>query len=370
MSEGTYGDGIFEARPNYQALGKILGPKLTDVTFSKNVNLIIDVKQLFRKAFRKGSGYDDIQSINAAMAVQSISSEIINVVGHYRNFIFKEYGKYTTAYLLYSTSTCKRILKDVPTYKSEYYTKYIYGTEADSIRPGIVIRCAAAIKMVCDRVPHCYFIDTSNFDEYAVARYITSKSQPSDLDIILSNDEAMLTMIGPRVCVLSAKGQLSKLSDESSALENFLGSDYFGKSIGMSYHMIQTILAIAGDERCSLKPIPGVGLSGASKIVEKLISSESITDADHVDFPIKPEFLRGSSSVENKIISHINDMSKAYEIIGGRHIMLINEEPIAELLIGCSKKAPIDKRLYMDINSKAFPDFPVNFEMLMKGEQA
>jgi hypothetical protein len=358
-------DGMYEARPAYSVLRERMGDAMTDVRYSQNVNLIIDVKQLFRKAFRKGCGYDDVGTFDSAMAVEAISSEMLNVAGHYRNFLFKEYGKYTTIYFLYSTGKCEAIQRVIPSYKESFYKKYIDGIDGDSIRPNIVSRVAKAVRLVAAKVPHCYFIDTTEFDEHAVARWICAKSLPSDACVILSNDEAFLCQVRGKVMVLSAKGPDSELIREGGAMARFLGRE--NKNI--SDAMLLTLISLSGDERCSVKGIPGIGPATAAKIVGGLIASGRLVDAEHLDFPLKRDMLDPSKATEKAVADGLASAAASYEVLGGSHMMLRNEGRIADLVASSARGGGVDGTLYMNIDSKAFPDYPVNFEMLTKGER-
>ena len=97
-----------EAKPKHEHLDEILEDQLQDIRFSNQVNIIVDLKEILRKFFRPDI---DAEIIPRRQLLEEISADIINTIGHYRNYFYKK-GKYTTFYILYSKEKCEEILKD------------------------------------------------------------------------------------------------------------------------------------------------------------------------------------------------------------------------------------------------------------------
>ena len=97
-----------EAKPKYTKLDELLEMYLNDIRFSNQVNIIVDVKELIRKFFRPDIIIDNR---NRRSLIEEISSDIINTLGHYRNYFYKK-GKYTTFYFLYSFDKCQTLLSE------------------------------------------------------------------------------------------------------------------------------------------------------------------------------------------------------------------------------------------------------------------
>ena len=87
-----------EAKPKYEKLDELLENYNQDIRLANQVNVIIDVKEITKKFFRP----DVSSNIFSEKALkEEISSDLINTIGHYRNYFYKK-GKYTNIFLLYS----------------------------------------------------------------------------------------------------------------------------------------------------------------------------------------------------------------------------------------------------------------------------
>ena len=106
-----------EAKPKYEKLDELLEEYIQDIRLSNQVNIIIDLKEILKKFFRP-----DVTSDNFShrALIEEISSDIINTVGHYRNYFYKK-GKYTNFYFLYSYEKCEKLIAENPNYKKDYY---------------------------------------------------------------------------------------------------------------------------------------------------------------------------------------------------------------------------------------------------------
>ena len=142
-----------EAKPKYEKLDELFEPYILDIRFSNQVNIIVDLKEIAKKFLRP----DVIASNPRSALIEEISSDMINVISHYRNYFYKK-GKYTTFYFLYSFEKCEELKKKNPNYKETYYEKYFDNEEA---KVSLIKNSIKVVEKVISVVPNAFFIETS-----------------------------------------------------------------------------------------------------------------------------------------------------------------------------------------------------------------
>jgi hypothetical protein len=345
-----------ETKIKYDHLDVLLEDKLIDIRFGNDVNVIIDLKEVIRKFFRpnilpEGAGGRSI--------IEEISSDIINIIGHYRNYFYKK-GKYTSFFFLYSKSECEIMKQKYPEYKKDYYQKYFHSTE-EAQKISIIRKVVEILDKIVNHVPNSSFIDTSEFDEYTVAKFLISKTKQNEINIILSNDEMMAQLLNKNTFMLNIKGIKSKLLDSKNAV-----SILTEKETSISTNLLPLILSFSGAEKYSLENIDRIGLIKALTMAEKLIASEKLMDSEYVDFPINKNLLFEKDRTEKLILDNFDKIEKNYSIVINSDVLYTNT---AGLTVLFNKPRVVHTfSYYTDLNSKIFTSFPLNLEMMLKGE--
>jgi hypothetical protein len=340
-----------ETKIKYEHLDNILQEKINNIKFGNDVNIVIDLKEIYRKFFRPNILSD---GQNSRAIVEEISSDIIGVIAHYRNYFFKK-GKYTSFYFLYSESESDIMKTKLESYRREYYDKYLHGSEYPE-KAEIIKKVTKALRMVIDKIPNCKYIDTSKFDEFTVARFLVEKTKGNEMNLILSNDEFMAQLVNDSTFMLNIKGIKTELIDKKNALKVFIKKD-----TTLSTNLLTLILAISSSDRYDLPNIKGMGFVKAVKVVEKLVESEKILDTKYIDFPLTEDI------VDNKLIKeNIELIKKNYSMILNSDILYSNNFEIGLLF---NKPENIyNWNYFLEMNSKVFVNYPLNIQMLLKGE--
>ena len=81
---------VFDINVKYELLNSMLGEYLENITYSNNVNIIIDIHDVLSKLFKM-----EIDVTDPALFIEEFTSNIISIISHYRRFFFNK-GKYTT----------------------------------------------------------------------------------------------------------------------------------------------------------------------------------------------------------------------------------------------------------------------------------
>ena len=231
-----------EAKPKYEKLDELLDVQLHDIRFSNQVNVIVDLKEVVKKFFRPDVLAPFNYNENRRIIIEEIASDILNIISHYRNYFYKR-GKYSTFYFLYSYEKCDELIKLNPDYKKEYYEKYF--NESDS-HVSLIRTAIKVIEKVMSGIPHCYFINTSKYDEFVYAKYIKSIINKNQLLFILSNDDVFFQLLDNNTFVLNLKGIKTELLTKENCI-----SIITKKEFKFSSNLLSLVLALSGSKKYS-----------------------------------------------------------------------------------------------------------------------
>jgi hypothetical protein len=345
-----------EVKIKYDHLDKLLSEKLVDIRLSNTVNVVVDLKEVFRKFFRPNVLSEEFATRNM---IEELSSDVLGIIGHYRNYFYKK-GKYTSFYFLYSRGECEVLRQKYPDYKKEYYQKYFYEPEYEQ-KIKVIKKSVEVADRVISHVPNATFIDTTKFDEFVVAKFLIKKTQPNELNIILSNDEMMMQLVNRHTFVLNMKGIKTKLIEPENVLAVITEKD-----TKVSVNLLPLILAIAGVDKYTLDNVHGMGTIKALRSVEHMISKGKLLDTEYVDFPVKLEQLDAKDRLEAPLIEAYEKLKSTYELIKSDDVLYTHPVDIAVLF---NKTKPVYTWDYfLELNSKIFANHPISLEMMLKGE--
>jgi hypothetical protein len=347
-----------EVKIKYDYLDQLLEEKLNDIRFGNDVNIVIDLKEIFRKFFRPNIMIDNLIGRDI---IEEITSDIINVIGHYRNYLYKK-GKYSTFYFLYSKSECEIMKTKHADYKKDYYSKYFHGeNELDQHKASILKKVVEALDKIINHIPNASFINTSEFDEYVVASFLIGKTKPNEINLILSNDELMAQLISKNTFMLNIKGINTKILDESNSI-----SVIIDKPTKVTNKLLPLLLSISGADRYNLENIERIGLIKGVNMIDKLLTSGKLLDTEYLDFPISQDTLSEKDRVEKVLKDNYDKITKNYNIIKSSDVLYSN---VASLTVLFNKpKVMHTFSYYKDLNAKIFSTYPLNLDMMLKGE--
>jgi hypothetical protein len=348
-----------EVKIKYDHLDKLLEDKMTDIRFGKEVNVIVDLKEVFRKFFRPNISVEE--GLAGRNIVEELTSDIINIIGHYRNYFYKK-GKYTTFYFLYSKSESGLMKAKNADYRKDYYKKYFSGTTEEEIKKvSITKKVVEVLERIIEHIPNSSFINTSEFDEFTVANFLISQTKGSEMNIVLSHDEMMAQLINKNTFMIDIKGIKSSLLEEKNAI-----SILCEKESTLSSRLLSLLLSISGVEKYNIENIDRIGMIKALKTISKLVETGKVMDTEYVDFPLTKESLSEKDRGENLLLKNFDKIKENYYSIKNSDILHSNKTNLT-ILFNKPKKVHT-LTYYLDLNSKIFNTYPLNLEMILKGE--
>lgn len=348
-----------ETKIKYDKLDIILKDQLESILFSQQVNIIIDLKEVIKKFFRPGM----IQEFkNRAEIIQEISSDLINIVAHYRNYFYKK-AKYSNFFVLYSFDKCENIINEHSNYKSEYYHKYFDGEdEDDKIKIEITKSSIKVMQSVLKYVPNCNFIETSKYDELVYSKFILDNTNNNELNLILSNDPIMFQLLNKHTFIINLKGIKSDLITSENCISKNIVEGY-----NFSSNLYPLILSFAGNKKYNIESVfEGVAEKKALKIIKSLLEREIVEDKNSIEIPINFSKLDLSNKMDMQIYQNKDKIIENFNLIRNDELYYKNKLNITAEFASLPKTS--NSRRILELNAKIFTLFPLQLDMLFKGE--
>ena len=111
-----------------------------------------------------------------------------------------------------------------------------------------------------------------------------------------------------------------------------------------------------------------VALTKACNIIQNLIDNKKVIDAESIAFPIEFSKLTEANKMEKMILTNKDQLSKNYELIRLDNVLFSHKFVITDYLLNYNSRSE-GIRYFMELNSKIFSQFPLQIEMLLKGEK-
>lgn len=350
---------LFETNIKYDLLDQYLQDYLVHITYSNNVNVVIDLKSVYRKAYR--TNQDNLLP-DARLVIEDISSHVINMIGFYRNYLAKK-GKQSTFYILYSQEECKILKENFPGYKDYYYEKYFNNKENEKLN-NYIQTATKQIQTICKYTPDVYFINTSLLDEFCYFDYfVKTYSKKNEFNILLADDPILFQSLNNNTVALNLKGINTQLVTNKNVM-NILTE----KPTTYSNNLLTLLLSIAGVETYSISNIHRIGYKKALGIIDRLVKNNVIADTNYITMPtdIVNNKFNGLDENNTEILTNnkeliIDNYNRLYplEFVIRNEITLKTSFTIF--------KPIVTKKHFSELNNKMFLQYPINVTMLLKG---
>lgn len=345
-----------ESKIKYDKLNEILEQSLLDISFKPEINIIVDLKEVIKKFFRPDF-FPNI--VNVSEIIEEISSDIINIISHYRNYFYKK-GKHSNFYFLYSFSECEEIKKAFPNYKKDFYDKYFRNKE-DIKKIDIIKSSMKIVEKVVNKVPYARFINTSKYDELVYAKFIIEKTKENEMNIILSNDSTFFQLLNNHTFLINLKGIKSSLITKDNAIKDLIKEDS-----ELSSNLIPLILSIGGNKKYSINNIPSVAIKKAVNILTILKNKDIVKDVNSIEIPLEFSKLDINNKLDKILIDNKESIIFNYKLNRADEILYSHKLEI-ESDFKILSKGTIKN--FLDLNAKVFVKFPLQLDMMLKGEK-
>ena len=242
----------------------------------RQMNIYVDIQSVIKQLYSPET-LDILQYIKAEDRMM-ITSEIVNIVGHYRHYFASRCNMFTRFYFFYSFSGSHYHKELYPEYRSEYYSKR--NSMRDPVFGGMnktVLNNMRTIKLIMKYIPNAYFVDMAKIEPSLLPNFVIRElAEPEDLNMILSNDELFYQdlNISDNVFMLEMRGsEKSRLIHSDNVIESLLSGtkktpDEF---MEVDSSLIKVIQSMTSHKNYSLNSVARKGNSTAIALINKLI---------------------------------------------------------------------------------------------------
>lgn len=345
---------MYETMIKYKKLDELLnGPIYSSSDFGAPINVIFDLKSFFRKAYRMKE-----LDVEPMIAIEDISSSVINAIAHYRNYIYK-YWRRTNFYLLYSEKECDQLVSEYPDYKKDYYGKYLHSDENKEMNQ-IIASALNRIKSIVKYIPNAFYLETSKLDEFVYLDIIAGKSDaPNFKYLILSDDPVMFQSLSSTSYAIDIKGINSKTIDSASVLDYLCESDKANRISGSG--LLPLVLAMTGTDRYSIDGIKNFGFKRAIKAISDLVVEKILVETRYMVFP-RDSVLKSRNKA---VVDSIDLIERNYHLLLPIESEMKNADIVKSEIDAQSSKPVVTKKEFQNLNSRVFLNYPINVNGLL-----
>jgi|GEM_PF-5423387 len=366
---------------------KILQTKKTKYVFLKNnlkyippreeikeqtINVFIDLYSMFNQLFNPETIF--LYSNMARKDKNILAAEVINIVGHYRNFFAKYVGLYTNFYLYYSSEKTLSKLDIDKSYKEEWYDKRLnFDNNVFGNFSKLFLKNLSLAKMISEYIPHVYVIDCKKVDHNLLPYLVINEfSYQEHTNIILTNDICQYGFVNHNQnnYILSIKSDKSKiLEDEDiflittkSKSKTALESD----KLFLFRRFFDFIISLGGEKKYNVKAVEGFSYLKALKIFHSLFRENKIviTNNSYTIETISEILIKNNYLDQNLKES----FEKNYKLLVPYYNVSISKKSDIILILN----QIIDKvntKSLKELNQELFYLHPINLDFVFIGEQ-
>lgn len=355
---------------NYDRLNKIIPQYIPQRTNEYDtVNVVVDLYDVIKQLYKPQL----LEQINHMKAVDryQITSEIINIVGHYRHYFASRLWKYTNIYFIYSDQPSSYHKSIFSEYKKDFYRKRLdindstFGTLTRIIKENFKL-----IKNFMEYIPHCYFINSGEV-EYNIVPYLMMTEGIIDTTIptmLVSNEEIFFQDFAhnDKLIQLMVKGEKSKIATKENMWDILTESLKKKPEIHLFPELYPLVLACTGYNSYGIEKVNKMGIArGIPFITKNLLDKDYISNIDYSSIEIFEKDINSSDIkeeykekiIENfKLLSHSATAGLAYTAKDVENIRL-------QTMID-----RIDVKAVKYINEKYFERFPILLNYCFEGE--
>ena len=270
-------------RPRYEILDEVIDDHLASCIIpGEEFCIFINLTSMLRQFFSEYSA-NQLTRGELERHPRDLAAEIINVAGHYRNYVWKRYNVPTSVFLYHSTEKCNEKILIDPLFKQELYEKRIEGNipiyKLISNYTNFNIRLATEIAR---RIPHVHVVNTGSIDPEAWPWAVAMDGRVNGSALVLSAfDSDLQYALNPGVelgsgrkwAVFRPSGENSRLTTSENVIAEAVRTSKEKEKIteALSANHILYMLALSGESVLGVEGLPKFGMTKAAKHIMKCV---------------------------------------------------------------------------------------------------
>ena len=345
-------------------------PKYIDMQGNDTVNVFIDFWDVIKPLYNPQT----INTLNNLKVEERfmISSEVINIAGHYRHFFFSRMKMYTNIIFFYSNKKDTFRTSTNKGYKEAFYEKRLNTQHPTfNILNSIIQKNVNLIKLFCEYVPHVYFINTGTIEPGLVPYLFLSDQSKlkqevvnkKDTSIILSNEKIHYQdlLLQDKVLQLELRGkEKSRFITSEDILNVLLEKSKKEYNLSILPDMYTLALGLAGYTDYSVKGINKMGNIKALNFIQKGINCNILKNMAYNNL----DTLSGLSNLLND--TDLNKLKENLLLLNNCMYRFTNKDLIN---IEMQLVDRIDAKSVRYVCDKYFHHYPILLDYVFEGEQ-
>lgn len=352
---------------------------LRDTDFKSSFNsgkmtyIYIDLESIVRRLYQKNSKSNSVfDAMNNLTNRDKIvlSSELISLAGHYRNFFASRLGLPTEIIYFFSNEASTWARNILPSYRYDYYENKLNNTNGEYSRINQNIRLNIEfMENVVRGIPGVYTFNTGDIPPHFAPSWLIKNHldvDPESMHIILSTDDIYLQDVplfaSASVYQLYPKGSKSQIVTINNYLDLWVGKE---TEKSLYPHIFSAMQSLSKNNQQSISSINHLGRITALNKFDKLQSEGKLpmTRINSVERWI--EFL-----LENSIISpsDTEESERNYKLTS--HDYIWSNSTILDTLMKNYTLQKIDIMDYQslrELNNDFYAVYPLDFDFLFQG---
>lgn len=342
----------------YVVLDDILYPYLSGAT--KEVTMHINLESILKTFYRK----DLIEAVRSLDQERHymLSSELLNIVAHYRHYFWSRWQVPSTFFISYSDKKAVYNTKLNPDFKKSYYEKIVKPLPEYAIATSVVNENVELSKIIADYISNVFVVNTGTLETSTLFQYaIDNYNTEDNLNIVLTTNENDFQLVNnPETVILTMNGDNSKVIDQENIMyETFLKKSKSVDETDVPCTFYNLINAISGLNKMDVKGLKGYGKIKTIKLIEKHLSD--------IGLDIEAESAK-------PYLEHLSFNKTEQQIIERNYRTLSIKNNLSR--ITPSQEDNMKKQLnnfkddesLEDLNAKYYPTYPLYLIELNEGE--
>jgi hypothetical protein len=330
---------------------------------AENINFFIDVESVLKSVYQPKT-MEIFNSLNVNEK-WLISSEIINLASHYRHYTYSRLGKYSTFYFFHSSEVAKSLVNIYPEYKSEFYGKHIKSNPNFENINKIVQKNLQASKLICEYLPHVYFINTLELEPNVVPYHFIKEQEATDMSVVLTNDPVLYqsTLFNPSTIIMTMKGDDSRIIESDDIINELLAKAKKKPEVTIVPDFYTNILAMSGWSKYKIKGLDKYGALRSTQSIIEWVKDGHLSNMRYDDPSVFTEALDVILPDTKRDIIERNfnllDIPTIHRNISMKRKIEVLDDAIINR---------IDAKQLRYMNDRYYNRYPLILEYLMEGE--
>lgn len=264
---------------SYEKLDQLLSGITDDMLIKENkINVFIDLTSVYNHVYKD----EYIEDIKLSMDENKnvFVENLINLIAHYRQYIYTRKNSYSDFYILYSNGTSEYHLEIDDKYKREYYDFTLNDNSEFSESVKYFRNNIDAFKTMNKYIPNVFTEINTNTDELLLPYLIIKQNNlENKVNMIISHRDLYSNYVSyfPNTYILNQKSIKNKFINKDNVMQHaFKGVDKFVSNIGNNINnYMQVFNSILGNERFGILGIKGLGVKKLVNAVYSIIEKNS-----------------------------------------------------------------------------------------------